>query len=143
MQMEKIRNYTKNINFAHLYFSKLKLTKIINYKDMFNSYENFNLENAPFLNSNYQIIFIEIDQLTKKNFKILNETIKQNETKNILVFATDYTNSVLSKFLVYSSLNHALPLKNNSDEIQKILYDSLNKFLDDQTAIQQLDISKK
>jgi len=143
MQMEKIKNYTKNINFAHLYFSKLKLTKVLDYKDMFNSYENFNLEDGPFLKKNYEVVFIEIYKLTKKNFKILNETIKQNETKNILVFATDYKNSVLSKFLIYSSLNHALPLKNENDEIEKIVHDFLNKFVDKQNKIQQLNISKK
>ncbi|MCF6172356.1 MAG: PilZ domain-containing protein [Campylobacteraceae bacterium] len=143
MQMEEIEKYIKSINFAHLYFSKLKLTKLLNYKDIFNGYENFDLDNGPFLKNKYEIIFIEIDRLNKHNFKILNETIKQNETKNILVFATDYKNSVLSKFLVYSSLNHALPLKNKSDEIQKVLHDFLNIIIDKQNQTQKLDISKK
>jgi len=143
MNIEELKNYAKNINFMHLYFSKLRLTKMLDYENFFAKYENFDLKNWTPSDKAYDFIFIEIDELNKQNFKILNDIIKKSSTKNIFVFATDYKNDILSKFLIYSSLNHALPLKNDKKEIDKILLESLKKNHNEELKTQQLDINTK
>jgi hypothetical protein len=143
MQIQEIKKYAKNINFMHLYFSKLQLTKMLNFEKFFLSYSKFDLKHGVPSDIKCNFIFIEINELNNQNFKVLNETIKKSSSKDIFVFATDYKNDILSKFLIYSSLNHALPLKNDEDEIQKILLESLRKYHKEELKKQQLNISKK
>jgi len=142
MNTQELKKYTKNIDFMHLYFSKLQLTKIADFENIFKNYSIFDLKKGIPDNHNSNFIFIEIDELNNQNFKTLNETIKKSSTKNIFVFATDYKNDILSKFLIYSSINHALPLVND-DGIYKILSISLKKYHNEELKAQQLDISKK
>ena len=142
MNTQELAKYAKNIDFMHLYFSKLRLTKITDFKNIFKNYSTFDLKNDIPDNNSSDFIFIEIDELNNQNFKILNETIKKSSTKNIFVFSTDYKNDILSKFLIYSSINHALPLIND-DGIYKILSVSLKKYHHEEIKAQQLNISKK
>jgi hypothetical protein len=143
MNIEKLEKYAKKINFMHLYFSQLQLTKMLNYENTFAKYENFDLVNGIPSDNTFDFIFIEIDKLDKQNFRILNEVIKKSSTKNIFIFATDYKNDTLAKFLIYLSLNHALPLKNDEEEIDKILLESLKKYHNEALKTQQLEISNK
>ncbi len=125
--MSEIIRQIKNINFAHLYFSQIKLTQLEAYKDSFATYTSYDVAENTFEDKECEFIFIEIDKLDKHNFKILNEIVKNNSSKNITIFAKDYKNSVLLKFALHFYLEKIYQLVDDKEEIDKTIQIAINR----------------
>lgn len=133
----------KDIHFAHLYFAELKLKTLEKFKNNFSTYTSYDVTDGSFDATLYDIIFIEIDKLNKQSFKTLNDIVKQNPSKCIHILATDYKNSVLLKFIIHFSLNESLPLKDDENEVTKILYNAVEKYTQEKKKKDKFEIDKE
>ena len=113
----------------HLYFTDKELSFLDKYKDAFSNYCEVDLSENKDKQLNGGLVFIEIKNLTKTNFRILNDFVKANSSKDIYIFASDYENSLLLKFSLHFSLNKPLPLDINEAEFEKILLHSAKKYI--------------
>ncbi len=98
-------NKFKYINFSHLYFGKQRLGYLFSMKNSFASYKSFDLGTGMTDVSFADIVFIEINRLSKTNVHVLNTIVKKNITKEIYLFCEDIENKFLLKFALHFSLN--------------------------------------
>jgi nitrate reductase NapAB chaperone NapD len=139
----ELKKFTQNITLTHFYFSELRLTKLRKYGSLFANYESLDIQEQFSLRGKYDFIVIELIELNKKKIETINEIIKKCKTKNIIVFADDYKNNTLTKFLIYSSLHSAYPLIDDDKKTEKVISSYIKKLIEKKKTQQQINISKK
>jgi len=142
----KNKEFSKNfekVNFAHLYIGSIALTYLESYKELFLSYKSFDFNEKTIDLKSFDIVFIELQTLNKENFRLLNKVIKENRSKDIYIFSQDCENPFLLKFALHFSLNKISSLQSTPEEIDKLLFESSQKYLSNQADALQLEISKK
>ena len=89
------------------------------------------------------IIFIEINRLTKSSVKVLNNIVKQNGHKEIYIFCDDVENKFLLKFALHFSLHKLELLENNKENLEKILLAASKTMIQKRDEKTQVEISRK
>ncbi len=136
-------NEFKNISLSHIYFTKLKLSHIFDTKNRFSSYKSFDANQGDADLSFANIIFIEINKLTKSSVKVLNNIVKQNSHKEIYIFCDDIENKFLLKFALHFSLHKLELLENNKENLEKILLVASKTIIQKRDEKTQVEISRK
>ena len=143
MSNEKLKEHMNKIKLCHLYIDNIELHIINNYKEYFFKYSSFDFSKMDINLKLYDIVIIELTKLSKENFKILNQIIKQNPHKDIYIFSKDTDNLFLLKFALHFSLNKIYSLNINDQDIRKMFLESSEKYLSNHSDKFQVEVSKK
>ena len=131
------------MSFAHFYFSTPLLDKLNTFNDDFKSFYTFDMYNLPEKLPNIDILYIEIDEVTKEKFVIINTLVKKFPSKKVVLFTSNSNNSFLLKFALHFSIDRVLEMKNDESYLKKAVSNSIIKFYEKQNEKQQLEISKR
>lgn len=112
-------------------------------KNSFASYKSFDLGTGMTDVSFADIVFIEINRLSKTNVHVLNTIVKKNITKEIYLCCEDIENKFLLKFALHFSLNKLILLKDDKINLEKVLLDASKKLKIKVDDKMQVDMSKK
>lgn len=143
MSQITLENSAKNINFAHLYFGYTQLNSLQKCTSYFKNFYPIDMTHLPSKLPETNILFIEVDAITKEKFIIINSIVKQYSSKCIYIVSKTPENSFLLKFALHFSLNKILLLKDDESFLKKSLLEAVKKFIHKQSEQQQIEISKR
>lgn len=138
-----LNSYAKRMNFAHCYFGSTKLHSLESLTKEFNNFYPVDIQNLPTNLPNIELIYIEIDEVTKEKINIVNKLVKHYGTKCINLLSATPNNSFLLKFALHFSLNKVLEIKDEKDFLLKSLNDSIQKCQAKLAERQQLELSRR
>ncbi|WP_024955827.1 PilZ domain-containing protein [Sulfurospirillum arcachonense] len=143
MNNEELKMLLRNVHFAHLYVDTIVFSGLEKNKDYFLEYKSFNLNDTSLDIKSSDIVFIELKELNKETFKLLNNIVKTNVSKEIYIFSPKEENIFLLKFALHFSLNKINSISIKEEEINKILYEAARKIERKKEDKIQLEVSKK
>ncbi len=82
------KNNLNNIDLTHCYFDNILLKEVEKYQKDFLNYKSIDLCKTLPGSLTSHVLFIEIQTLNKENFKILNNLVKNNISKEIYIFSS-------------------------------------------------------
>lgn len=138
-----LKTNMKTISLSHFYFNYTHLHNLQEYATSFKSFYPIDMMHLPSKMPSSDILFIEIDAISKEKFIIINAIVKQYASKCIYLFSKEVENSFLLKFALHFSLNKVLELNDDKEFLEKSIKDAIKKHLNKQAEIQQVEISKR
>jgi hypothetical protein len=135
--------YMSKLNFAHFYFHNTKLGNLsLLVKNFQNSY-SFDIETLPSKLPEIDILFIEIDELSKEKFKKIHALVKRFSTHHVNLFYSKPESSFLLKFALHFGVFRIIDINNDKDFLEKTLYEAVLKCYEKYLEKQQIEIAKK
>jgi hypothetical protein len=135
--------YMSKLNFAHFYFHKTKLDTLFVLVKNFQKTYSFDIENLPSKLPEIDILFIEIDELSKEKFKQIHTLVKRFSNHLINLFYSKPESNFLLKFALHFNVFRIEDINNDKEFLEKILYESVFKCYEKHLERQQIEIAKK
>jgi hypothetical protein len=142
MNSSEFKKYLSTVSVSHFAIDDYILP-IEEYKELFYSYNKFYIDDKNKNTKSSNLLLIELPKLNKEIFKLLNEIVKENSSKEIIIFSKDENSLYLLKFALHFSLNKIYPLNIDHFEFGQILKNIAKKIKIKQEEKNQVEISKK
>jgi hypothetical protein len=143
MKEINFKNSAKSLNFGYFYFTCKYFEGLEKYTSYFKNFYQIDLSKQAEDIPSIDILFIEVDSVTKEKLILLNSILKQYVSKCTYIFSEDPSNSFLLKLALHFSLNKVLPLADIHASLENYFNEAIKKHFLHQAEKQQIEISKR
>lgn len=132
------------LSFAHFYFKETKLDTLVTLGKQFQKFYNLNIDELPTKMPPIDLVYIELDELSKEKFKQLHALVKTlATTSTITLLFSQPDNGFLLKFALHFGIYKILEINNTQEYLQKNIQESTIKCFERYYDKQQSQLAKK